>query len=101
MSSHSLEQFLNENLEDLKGKGLYNVIDPLESPNGPLITINGRELVNLSSNNYLGLATDERLKKAADDAIEKYGVGAGAVRTINGTQNRINIVFFSYFYHSV
>ncbi|MEH7306766.1 glycine C-acetyltransferase [Neobacillus drentensis] len=85
MSSHILEQFLNENLEDLKGKGLYNVIDPLESPNGPVITINGRELVNLSSNNYLGLATDERLKKAAADAIEKYGVGAGAVRTINGT----------------
>ncbi|WML39836.1 glycine C-acetyltransferase [Neobacillus sp. OS1-2] len=85
MSSHTLEQFLNENLEDLKGKGLYNVIDPLESPNGPVITINGKELINLSSNNYLGLATDERLKKAATDAIEKYGVGAGAVRTINGT----------------
>ena len=85
MSSNTLEQFLNENLEDLKGKGLYNVIDPLESPNGPVITINGKELVNLSSNNYLGLATDDRLKKAAANAIEKYGVGAGAVRTINGT----------------
>lgn len=85
MSSHILEQFLNDNLEDLKGKGLYNVIDPLESPNGPVITINGKELINLSSNNYLGLATDERLKTAATDAIEKYGVGAGAVRTINGT----------------
>ncbi|MDR7001690.1 glycine C-acetyltransferase [Neobacillus niacini] len=85
MSSHILEQFLNENLEDLKGKGLYNVIDPLESPNGPVIIINGKELVNLSSNNYLGLATDERLKQAAREAIEQYGVGAGAVRTINGT----------------
>lgn len=85
MSSHTLEHFLNENLEDLKGKGLYNVIDPLESPNGPVITINGKELINLSSNNYLGLATDERLKKVASDAIEQYGVGAGAVRTINGT----------------
>jgi glycine C-acetyltransferase len=85
MSSNILEQFLNENLDDLKGKGLYNVIDPLESPNGPVITISGREIINLSSNNYLGLATDERLKKAARDAIEKYGVGAGAVRTINGT----------------
>jgi len=85
MSSHSLETFLNENLEDLKGKGLYNVIDPLESPNGPVITINGRQLINLSSNNYLGLATDERLKEEAKEAIEKYGVGAGAVRTINGT----------------
>jgi glycine C-acetyltransferase len=85
VSSTILEQFLNENLEDLKGKGLYNVIDPLESPNGPMITINGKQLVNLSSNNYLGLATDERLKKAAAEAIETYGVGAGAVRTINGT----------------
>ncbi|MBT2728191.1 glycine C-acetyltransferase [Bacillus sp. ISL-75] len=85
MSSTILEQFLNENLDNLKGKGLYNVIDPLESPNGPVITINGRELVNLSSNNYLGLATDERLKNAATEAIEQYGVGAGAVRTINGT----------------
>lgn len=85
MSSNILEQFLNENLEDLKGKSLYNVIDSLESPNGPVIKIRGNELINLSSNNYLGLATDERLKKAAIEAIEKYGVGAGAVRTINGT----------------
>ncbi len=85
VSSNILEQFLNDNLDDLRGKGLYNVIDPLESPNGPIIKINGRELVNLSSNNYLGLATDERLKKAAVEAIETYGVGAGAVRTINGT----------------
>jgi glycine C-acetyltransferase len=85
VSSTILEQFLNENLEDLKGKGLYNVIDPLESPNGPMITINGKQLVNLSSNNYLGLATDERLKEAAAEAVETYGVGAGAVRTINGT----------------
>jgi glycine C-acetyltransferase len=85
MSSHVLNQFLSENLEDLKNKGLYNVIDPLESPNGPMIKIKGKELINLSSNNYLGLATDDRLKKVAEEAIEKYGVGAGAVRTINGT----------------
>ncbi|MCM3706761.1 MULTISPECIES: glycine C-acetyltransferase [Cytobacillus] len=85
MTSKILDAFLQENLEDLKDRGLYNVIDPLESPNGPIIKINGRELINLSSNNYLGLATDERLKKAANEAIEKFGVGAGAVRTINGT----------------
>ncbi|MEG6574351.1 MAG: glycine C-acetyltransferase [Caldibacillus debilis] len=80
-----LEQFLNENLQELKEKGLYNEIDPLESPNGPVITIKGKTLINLSSNNYLGLATDERLKKVAMEAVAKYGVGAGAVRTINGT----------------
>ncbi|MDC2866955.1 glycine C-acetyltransferase [Bacillus sp. BP-3] len=85
MSSKTLDNFLVENLEDLKSKGLYNVIDPLESSNGPIITIGGKEYINLSSNNYLGLATDQRLKEAAISAIHKYGVGAGAVRTINGT----------------
>ncbi|WP_027414818.1 glycine C-acetyltransferase [Aneurinibacillus terranovensis] len=85
MPSKVLESFLKENLADLKGKGLYNVIDPLQSSNGPVIKIAGKELINLSSNNYLGLATDERLKEAAIEAIKKYGVGAGAVRTINGT----------------
>ncbi|MGG0794421.1 glycine C-acetyltransferase [Brevibacillus laterosporus] len=85
MSSRGLQEFLQENLAELKSKGLYNVIDPLESANGPMITIKGKNLVNLSSNNYLGLATDQRLKDAAYQAIEKYGVGAGAVRTINGT----------------
>jgi glycine C-acetyltransferase len=85
LPSKTLDQFLTENLEDLKGRGLYNVIDPLESPNGPIIKINGKELVNLSSNNYLGLATDQRLKEAANEAISQFGVGAGAVRTINGT----------------
>ncbi|NGP44620.1 glycine C-acetyltransferase [Bacillaceae bacterium SIJ1] len=85
MSSKKLDHFLAENLDDLKMKGLYNVIDPLEGPNGPMVKIGGRELINLSSNNYLGLATDERLKEAAIEAVEQYGVGAGAVRTINGT----------------
>ncbi|RFB38331.1 glycine C-acetyltransferase [Brevibacillus sp. VP] len=85
MSSRGLQEFLQGNLAELKSKGLYNVIDPLESANGPVITIKGKKLVNLSSNNYLGLATDERLKEAAYQAIAKYGVGAGAVRTINGT----------------
>ncbi|MEW4282761.1 glycine C-acetyltransferase [Priestia koreensis] len=85
MSSHTLQKFLTENLEDLKGKGLYNVIDPVEGANGPTITIGGRTLINLSSNNYLGLATDSRLIDACNEATKKYGVGAGAVRTINGT----------------
>jgi len=83
--SKTLETFLENNLTDLKQKGLYNVIDPLESANGPMIKIAGKELINLSSNNYLGLATDDRLKQKAIQAIEQFGVGAGAVRTINGT----------------
>lgn len=85
MSAEGLHLFLQNHLKELKEKGLYNEIDPLESPNGPMIRIRGKELVNLSSNNYLGLATDERLKKGACEAIMKYGAGAGAVRTINGT----------------
>ena len=80
-----LDQFLEENLQELRGAGLYNEIDPVEGPNGPTIKVGGKDLVNLSSNNYLGLATDEGLKKLAKDAVDKYGVGAGAVRTINGT----------------
>ncbi len=85
MSSKILKKFLMENLQELKENGLYNEIDLLESANGPTITIKGKEFVNLSSNNYLGLATDGRLKMAAFQAIKQFGVGSGAVRTINGT----------------
>ncbi|MEG0771829.1 glycine C-acetyltransferase [Clostridium sp.] len=85
MGSKSLEKYLKENLEDLKSKGLYNVINVITGANGPRINIGGKNLVNLSSNNYLGLATHPRMVEAALKATEKYGVGAGAVRTINGT----------------
>lgn len=85
MASHSLTSYLQQNLEELKKQGLYNTIQPLESPNGPLIQIAGREFVNLSSNNYLGLANDDRLKEAAIQATRQYGIGSGAVRSINGT----------------
>lgn len=85
MGSKALQKFLDENLNDLKSKGLYNVINPLKSANGPIINIGGKELINLSSNNYLGLATNPRLIEATIAATKKYGAGAGAVRTINGT----------------
>ncbi|WP_430790019.1 glycine C-acetyltransferase [Virgibacillus flavescens] len=85
MASKVLDSFLEENISDLKEKGLYNDIEPVQGPNGPVITIDGKKLINLSSNNYLGLATDERLKKVAKEAVDSHGVGAGAVRTINGT----------------
>ncbi|MCU7558397.1 glycine C-acetyltransferase [Macrococcus capreoli] len=83
--SKVLQQFLTENLDHLKNNGLYNEINVVEGANGPKIKIKGQELINLSSNNYLGLATHERLKKVAKEAIDSHGVGAGAVRTINGT----------------
>ncbi|GAF06936.1 2-amino-3-ketobutyrate coenzyme A ligase [Paenibacillus pini JCM 16418] len=85
MSSKGLNQFLSTNIEDLKNKGLYNVINPLQGPNGATIQIAGRSLLNLSSNNYLGLATDSRLIEASVKAVQTFGAGAGAVRTINGT----------------
>lgn len=85
MSSKTLMTFLQNGLSELKSKGLYNEIDPLEGPNGPIIMIRGVKRINLSSNNYLGLATDDRLIAAAVKATEKYGAGSGAVRTINGT----------------
>ncbi|MEO2212799.1 glycine C-acetyltransferase [Paenibacillus amylolyticus] len=87
MSSQALDQFLKSNIEDLKTKGLYNVIDTLQGANGPVIRIDGKSLINLSSNNYLGLATDYRLIDASVKASQTYGAGAGAVRTINGTMD--------------
>lgn len=83
--SKVLQQFLTENLDHLKNNGLYNEINVVEGANGPIIKVKGKELINLSSNNYLGLATNERMKKVAKEAVDTHGVGAGAVRTINGT----------------
>ncbi|MDT0123081.1 glycine C-acetyltransferase [Paenibacillus sp. RRE4] len=87
MSSKALDHFLSSNIEDLKTRGLYNVIDTLQGANGPVIRIDGKSLINLSSNNYLGLATDYRLIDASVKAVQTYGAGAGAVRTINGTMD--------------
>ncbi|EPD51238.1 glycine C-acetyltransferase [Paenisporosarcina sp. FSL H8-0542] len=83
--SKVLDAFLQENLQELRDQGLYNEVDPVEGPNGAKIQVRGKELINLSSNNYLGLATNEELKRIAKETIDKYGVGAGAVRSINGT----------------
>ena len=85
MGSKALQNFLTENLQDLRSKGLYNVINVIKGANGAIINVNGKDVINLSSNNYLGLATNQRMKDACKKATDKYGVGAGAVRTINGT----------------
>lgn len=66
---------LEENINYLKDNGLYNEIDTIEGANGPKIKINGKSYINLSSNNYLGLATNEDLKNAAKAAIDSHGVG--------------------------
>ncbi|HHB0712298.1 glycine C-acetyltransferase [Enterococcus faecium] len=85
MSSKELTMYLEQELDQLKEKGLYNTIDILESENGACIIVDGKKMINLASNNYLGFANREELKKACIEATETYGVGAGAVRTINGS----------------
>ncbi len=74
-------------LEELRGKGLGIHFRILESPQGAWLTIEGKQVLNLCSNNYLGLANHPRLKEAARAALDKYGVGPGAVRTIAGTMD--------------
>lgn len=83
--SKILNDYLSANLKELKDNGLYNEINVVDGANGAKINIDDKELINLSSNNYLGLATNEKLKEAAKETIDSHGVGAGAVRTINGT----------------
>ncbi|EQA3610657.1 glycine C-acetyltransferase [Enterococcus hirae] len=85
MSSEVLSTYLEQELALLKEKGLYNTIDILEGANGAIIEVAGKNLINLASNNYLGFADRVELKQACIDETNRYGVGAGAVRTINGT----------------
>ena len=77
--------FMNEELDRMKREGLYGNIRSLESPQGAAVKINGKEYLNLCSNNYLGFANDARVKQKTKEMIDKYGVGPGAVRTIAGT----------------
>ncbi|WP_019242223.1 MULTISPECIES: glycine C-acetyltransferase [Bacillus] len=77
--------YLQTEIDEMKGKGVFREIEPLQSQQDSIVKINQREFIQLSSNNYLGLTSHPRLKKAAILAIEKYGVGTGSVRTIAGT----------------
>jgi glycine C-acetyltransferase len=78
-------QYLHDAIEDLKSKHLYFNLKILEGEQKPVATFDGKEVINLSSNNYLGLTTHPKLRRAAIDATRKFGVGSGAVRTIAGT----------------
>jgi glycine C-acetyltransferase len=77
--------YLAEQVEELKANSLYNHIRTLEGPMEGRVIINGRSMLNFCANNYLGLANHPRLKAAAKRAIDQYGIGPGAVRTIAGT----------------
>jgi glycine C-acetyltransferase len=79
--------YLGAEISTLKSQGLFRTLPVLEGPPRARSRINGREVINLSSNNYLGLCDDPRLKEAAIRATESHGVGSGAVRTIIGTQD--------------
>ncbi len=77
--------FIREELETLKAAGLHNVIHEIGSAQRAWIMANGRRVLNLCSNNYLALADDRRLVDAAKEALERYGAGPAAVRSIAGT----------------
>jgi glycine C-acetyltransferase len=77
--------FIADELEDLRAKHLYRPLRVMSAAQGPVTTIDGREVISLSSNDYLGLTHHPRLRDAALKAVSEFGVGSGAVRTIAGT----------------
>src|SRR5437773_3033353 len=82
-----MRDFFQEQLEALRARSLDRHLREISSAQGPEIEVAGRRLVNFSSNDYLGLANDSRLRRTAISAINKFGVGAGASRLVSGTQS--------------
>lgn len=82
--------FLTDQLNDLRQQGLFNTIRTIESPMDGRIVVDGKPVLNFCANNYLGLANHPRLREAAKRAIDQYGIGPGAVRTIAGTMTLHN-----------
>ncbi len=78
-------QYVSEQLKDLRAKGVAPKLRILDGEQKPVCIFDGKEVINLASNNYLGLTTHKALRKAAVDAAKTLGAGAGAVRTIAGT----------------
>jgi glycine C-acetyltransferase len=77
--------FIADEIDDLKAKHLYRPLRVMSAAQGPVTVVDGREVISLSSNDYLGLTHHPRLREAALKAVGEYGVGSGAVRTIAGT----------------
>src|SRR5882672_10802635 len=77
--------YLTDQLDDFKAKGTHFRLRILDDEQAPVCTFDGKRVINLASNNYLGLTTHPKLREAALEATRKYGVGSGAVRTIAGT----------------
>src|SRR5690606_33370063 len=85
MATEAKTHWIEEELAALREQGLYTNIRVIESPMDGWVTIDGRRVLNFCANNYLGLANHPRLREAAKRAIDEYGVGPAAVRTIAGT----------------
>jgi len=83
----SKTQWIADELSSLRQQGLYNTIRTIGSPQGAWLIVDGKKVLNFCSNNYLGLANHPKILAAAKSAIEKYGVGPAAVRSIAGTMS--------------
>jgi glycine C-acetyltransferase len=79
--------YLHDQLESWRAEGTYQRLRVLESESAAEAKFDGKQVINLASNNYLGLTTHPKLREAALEAVRKYGVGSGAVRTISGTMS--------------
>ena len=79
--------FLGQQLEAWREGGTYQRLRVLESESAAESRFDGKQVINLASNNYLGLTTHPKLREAALEATRRYGVGSGAVRTISGTMS--------------
>ena len=79
--------FISDRLQQLRDTGLYNQIRTIESSQGAWLDVDGAHVLNLCSNNYLGLANHPEIRKAAKQALDQFGVGPGAVRSIAGTMS--------------
>ena len=77
--------WITQELTQLKAAGLFNRIRTISTPQGARLIVDGKQVLNFCSNNYLGLANHPQIKVAAAKAVEKFGVGPAAVRTIAGT----------------
>ena len=85
ITKHNSLQYVSDELSELRAKGVAPRLRVLEGEQRPVCIFDGKEVINLASNNYLGLTTHKALRKASLDAVKRYGAGAGAVRTIAGT----------------
>ncbi len=87
MANRKFVEELEQEIEELKRTGFYVNIRTVQSPVDAWMIVNGKRVLNLTSNNYLGFANEPRLKEAAKKALEEYGIGPAAVRTISGTMS--------------